>query len=79
MGELQIILERGSEGLVISVSHPNRNPTWDELRRASLAAGPGVPALWALMQSPGSPPRAGGTRGTVYLRENPPRDPPKPR
>lgn len=80
MGELQIILERGPEGLIISVSHPNRNPTWNEVLRARLAVGPDVPALWALVPPPGSPPRAGlGTAGMVYLRENPPRDAPKAR
>jgi hypothetical protein len=86
MGELQILLERGTTGGVhASVSHPRRSATWDELMRARIAvAGPETPTLWAWMPPPGAPPQhAGGAGGLVHLYdedyENRPRDPRKSR
>lgn len=80
MGELQIILERGRQGMHISVSHPRRSPTWDEMLRIRAVAGPDAPALWAWMPPPGSRPRhAGGPGGLVHLYDNPTRDPREPR
>ena len=83
MGELQILVERGTGGGAhASVSHPRRSPAWDELMQARIAvAGPETPTLWAWMPPPGSPPQhAGGAGGLVHLYDDDYEDaPPRPK
>ncbi len=65
MGELQIIFEPAEGGAHLSVSHPRRYPTWEEIRRASTAPGGPPPNLWVWVPKAGDAP--GIQRYVVHL------------
>jgi hypothetical protein len=54
MGELQILFEpvQGPPHAHLSVSHPSRHPTWEEILRARTAPGGPSPNLWAWVPKP---------------------------
>lgn len=57
MGRLKIIFEPTTKALGVvhlSVSHPTRNPTWEELLRARTAVDGPPPHLWAWLPKPGT-------------------------
>jgi len=67
--EVQIIVEPEGESWHVSVSHPERFPTWEELRTAAGLAT-GTDAMWVYM------PLSGGASpvesNVVHLYEVPP-------
>lgn len=77
MGELQMIFEpmAGPHGITnahLSVSHPRRYPTFEELLLARKAPGGETPNLWAWLPKPKEP--APMNRHTVHLYVAPPPD-----
>ena len=74
MGEFQIIFEphQGPPHGHLSVSHPSRYPTFDELLRAAEAPGGPAPNLWALV--PKLQQRQSMTGKTVHLYVMPPQE-----
>jgi hypothetical protein len=71
IGEVQIIAEPEAGGWHVSVSHPGRYPTWEELRAASGVVN-GVSSMWAYMPLSGGPgPYASNV---IHLFETPPAD-----
>lgn len=75
MGPLQIIFEptEGPPHGHLSVSHPDRYPTWEEIRRATQAPGGAPPNLWALVPKAGQE-GTGLNRFTVHLYILPPEE-----
>jgi hypothetical protein len=72
IGEVQIIATPEEVGWHVSVNHPERHPTWDELHAASSVAG--VSTMWAYMPLSGGPPGGAAANFTVHLFERPPAD-----
>lgn len=72
IGEVEITATPEEGGWHVSVSHPERHPTWDELKAASSVAR--VPAMWAYIALSGGPPGGAVTSFTVHLFERPPAD-----
>ncbi len=72
IGEVQVIATPEEEWWHVSVIHPERYPTWDELQAASSVAG--VSTMWAYMPLSGGPPGGSAARLTVHLFERPPED-----
>lgn len=73
MGPLQIIFEPKDGNAQLSVSHPERDPTWAEIRRATQAPGGPSPNLWALVPK-AEQEGTGLNRYTVHLYILPPED-----
>jgi hypothetical protein len=70
MGEVQILAELTKDGFVMTVSHPDRYPTFDELLRSRAVVGRGGPPLYAEVPPLGREPPA--HRFVVSLHESPP-------
>lgn len=75
MGRFQILFEPsdGPPRGHLSVSHPSRYPTWEELLRAREAPGGPPPNLWAWLPKPGEG-ATGANPYTVHLYVLPPRE-----
>jgi len=72
MGELQIMFEPTEAGAHLSVSHPRRFPSWEEIRRASTAPGGQPPNLWAWVPKAEDAP--GVQRYVIHLYVVPPEE-----
>lgn len=77
MGELQIIFESlklpgGVSNGHLSVSHPTRYPTFDELLEARKAPGGKVPSLWVWLPKPAEQERMHPY--TLHIDVLPPKD-----
>lgn len=74
MGELQILFEptQGPPYGHMSVSHPNRYPTYEELSHAARAPGGPEPNLWAWLPNPEE--ARGLQPNTVHLYVMPPEE-----
>lgn len=74
MGELQILFEpsQGPPYGHMSVSHPNRYPTYEELSRATRAPGGPAPNLWLWFPKPEE--ARGLQPNTVHLYVMPPEE-----
>lgn len=74
MGELQILFEpvQGPPHAHLSVAHPSRYPTWEEILRARTAPGGPSPNLWAWVPKPEAEDKMNSR--TIHLYALPPEE-----